>query len=74
MAGKQNNSKKKKANASFAEQADTQAPSFLRELLDFLIHNKKWWLAPIIIVLLLISILVLLTSNSALAPFIYALF
>jgi len=59
---------------SFAEQADMQAPSFLRELLDFVCHNKKWWLIPIIVVLLAVSILVLLTTNSALAPFIYAFF
>jgi len=59
---------------SFSRQADMKAPSFLRELWDFVIHNKKWWLAPIIIVLLLVSILVLLTANSALAPFIYAIF
>ena len=59
---------------SFAEQADMQAPSFLRELWDFVCHNKKWWLIPIIIVLLVVSILVLLTANTALAPFIYAIF
>jgi hypothetical protein len=59
---------------SFAEQADTQSPSFLRELWDFVCHNKKWWLIPIIVVLLVISILVLLTTNSALAPWIYAIF
>ena len=59
---------------SFAEQADMQAPSFLRELWDFVCHNKKWWLIPIIVILLLVSILVLLTANSALAPFIYAIF
>ena len=59
---------------SFAEQANMQAPSFLRELWDFVCHNKKWWLIPIIIVLLVVSILVLLTTNTALAPFIYAIF
>ncbi len=64
----------KKSGESFSRQADTKAPSFLRELWDFVLHNKKWWLAPIIIVLLLVSILVLLTANSALAPFIYAIF
>jgi len=30
----------------------------LRELTDFLRHNKKWWLVPIILVLLLVSALV----------------
>ena len=61
-------------SGGFAEQADMQAPSFLRELWDFVCHNKKWWLIPIIVVLLLLGILVLLTANSALAPFIYAIF
>ncbi|MBT3200337.1 MAG: hypothetical protein HN350_10520 [Phycisphaerales bacterium] len=59
---------------SFAEQADMQGASFLRELLDFICHNKKWWLTPIIVILLLVSILVILTTHSALAPFIYAIF
>ena len=59
---------------SFAEQANMQGPSFLRELWDFVCHNKKWWLIPIIVVLLVVSILVLLTTNTALAPWIYAFF
>jgi len=58
----------------FAEQAEGKSPSFLRELWDFVCHNKKWWLVPILIVLLLVGILVLLTANQALAPFIYTLF
>ena len=57
---------------SFAEQADMRAPSFLRELWDFVRHNKKWWLIPIIVVLLVVTVLVLLTANTALAPLIYA--
>jgi hypothetical protein len=64
----------KPARKTFTEQADMKSPSFLRELWDFVCHNKKWWLIPIIIVLLLVSILVLLTTNSALAPFLYTLF
>ena len=62
------------AEDSFAEQADEKSPSFLREMWDFVCHNKKWWLIPIMVVLLLVGILVLLTSNQALAPFIYTLF
>jgi len=58
----------------FTRQAETKAPSLLRELWDFVCCNKKWWLVPIIVVLLLVSVLVLLTANSALAPFIYAIF
>ncbi len=43
------------------------------EFLDFLKHNKKWWLAPIIISILGLGLLVLL-GGSAAAPFIYTLF
>ncbi len=43
------------------------------EFLSFLLHNKKWWLAPIVLVLLLAGILVLIGGTGA-APFIYTLF
>ena len=58
---------------SFIEEAGTEQVGFLREFLDFLMHNKKWWLTPIIIVLLLLALLFVL-GGSAAAPFIYALF
>ncbi len=51
---------------------DTQ-PGLLREFLEFLRYNKKWWLAPIVIVMLLIMGLVVLSGTGA-APFIYTLF
>lgn len=41
---------------------------------DFLKVRKKWWLTPIVVFLLLISLLIVLTSGTALAPFIYTLF
>ncbi len=44
------------------------------ELLAFLMHRKKWWLAPILILLVLLSLLIVLTEGSAVAPFIYTLF
>jgi Family of unknown function (DUF5989) len=44
-----------------------------RELYDFLVENRKWWLAPIVIAVLLLGLLVLL-GGSAAAPFIYPLF
>ncbi|MBI5519002.1 MAG: hypothetical protein HY916_02960 [Desulfovibrio sp.] len=47
---------------------------FLRDLWDFLKVRKKFWLAPIILVLLLFGALIVLTSGSAIAPFIYTLF
>ena len=47
---------------------------FLLDLWDFLKVRKKFWLAPIILVLLLFGVLIVLTSGSAIAPFIYTLF
>ena len=56
----------------FAAQADQAQPGLLAEFLDFLIHNKKWWLTPIIVVLLLVGLLVVLSGTAA-APFIYTI-
>jgi hypothetical protein len=47
---------------------------FLKELWDFLKHRKKWWLLPIFVVLLLVGSLIVFSSGSAVAPFIYTLF
>jgi len=46
----------------------------LKEFYLFIRVRKKYWLLPVIIMLLLIGTLVVLTSGSALAPFIYTLF
>lgn len=47
--------------------------SLAAEFIEFLKHNKKWWLLPVLIILLGLGLLVLL-SSSAIAPFIYPLF
>jgi hypothetical protein len=47
---------------------------FLKDLFGFLKTRKKFWLLPIVIVLLLFGSLIVLTSGSAVAPFIYTLF
>ena len=47
---------------------------FLRDLWGFMKTRKKYWLIPIIIILLLFGLLIVLTSGSAIAPFIYTLF
>ena len=46
----------------------------LREFLEFLRYEKKWWLAPILAILGLLSIFIILTESSSLLPAIYALF
>lgn len=40
----------------------------------FLTERKKLWLLPIILVFLLFGLLIVLTSGTAVAPFVYALF
>lgn len=47
---------------------------FLNDLWSFLKVRKKFWLLPVILVLLLFGVLIVLTSGSAIAPFIYTLF
>lgn len=47
---------------------------FLMDIWGFLKARKKFWLLPIIVVLLTFGALVVLTSGSAVAPFIYTLF
>ena len=48
--------------------------SAIADLWGFLKERKKWWLLPMIIVLLLFGVLIVMTSGSAIAPFIYTLF
>lgn len=50
-----------------------QNPGFFADLVDFLAHNRKWWLMPIVLVLGLVGVLLVLGGTSA-APFIYTLF
>ena len=58
----------------FAAQASSEErTSLVREFIQFLGENKKWWLAPIVVSILLLGGLVLLGGTAA-APFIYTLF
>ena len=57
----------------FVHQAQLPRFGLVREFVDFLRENKKWWLTPIVIVLLLVSVLAVLSLSPA-APFIYTLF
>ena len=47
---------------------------FISDLAGFLKTRKKFWLLPLILVLLLFGGLLVFTSGSAVAPFIYAIF
>lgn len=48
--------------------------SFFRELFEFLLARKKFWLMPIVVMMALFGGLIVLTKGSAVAPFIYTLF
>jgi hypothetical protein len=50
------------------------AMSFVRELVEFLLVRKKFWLMPILLLMALFGGLIVLTEGSAIAPFIYTLF
>jgi len=47
---------------------------FLVDLWTFLKQRKKFWLIPLIVVLLVFGVLIVFSSGSAIAPFIYTLF
>jgi len=57
----------------FERLSQQKRTSLVGEFIEFLKHNKKWWLLPILLILLGLGLLVLL-SSSAVAPFIYPLF
>lgn len=61
------------AKSEFLREAEAQRMGLGAEFLDFLKHNKKWWLLPIILVLGLIAGAMFLGGTAA-APFIYPLF
>jgi len=48
-------------------------PGFWKDLVSFLMQNKKWWLLPVVLVTLLVGVLIILGSTAA-APFVYTLF
>jgi hypothetical protein len=57
----------------FTTQSTQARTSLVREFVDFLKQNKKWWIAPIIIITLFLGLLVMMGGTAA-APFVYTLF
>ena len=43
----------------------------LRDFVQFLRQEKKWWLLPLILILVLLAALVAFSGSSVLAPFMY---
>ncbi len=62
----------KASSDEFRAEQHSRRPSLLREFLDFLKQNKKWWLLPIVLVLLTLGFLLVTLGNAG--PFLYALF
>lgn len=62
-----------KKQSDFESAAEEKQPGIVKEFIDFLRFNAKWWLTPIILVLLLFAVLIAVTGTGA-APFIYTLF
>lgn len=61
------------AASTFESGARQQRTGLLTEFLDFVKHNKKYWLLPVLLVILGLGLLVMLGGTAA-APFIYTLF
>jgi len=59
--------------SEFERSAHQKSRGLLREYVDFVWSERKWWLAPVLLFLLLASGFVVL-GGSGLAPFIYAIF
>jgi len=51
-----------------------QTMDFLRDLWSYMKERKKWWLVPLIVILVIFGLIIVLSSGSAIAPFIYTLF
>lgn len=47
---------------------------FIKDLWTYIKERKKFWLIPIILTLLIFGVLIVLTSGTAIAPFIYTIF
>jgi membrane glycosyltransferase len=57
----------------FAREGAAGRTGLVAEFVDFLKHNKKWWLLPILVAMVAIGVLIVLGTTGA-APFIYPLF
>jgi ABC-type dipeptide/oligopeptide/nickel transport system permease subunit len=46
----------------------------LRELFEYMLTHKKWWMLPPVIVLVLFGVMLAVSASSPVSPLIYALF
>lgn len=45
-----------------------------KDLLKYLIQNKKWWLIPPIIILFIFGVMIIFAQTSPISSFVYMLF
>ena len=57
----------------FLAEARSRQPTFIRELWEFLLQNKRWWLTPMVVVLLILGLMITAT-NTVIGPAFYLLF
>ena len=50
-----------------------ESQSLAREFMDFIIHNKAWWMTPILLVLALMVGFIFFAESSPVLPFIYTI-
>lgn len=55
---------------SFERRSAERPPGLVREFVEFLARERKWWLLPIVVVLLLL-VGIAWFGGTSLAPFIY---
>ena len=73
MSAESTETEPRRQAGEFERQAVRPQRGIVGEFVDFLLHNKKWWMAPIVLVLSLFGLLAVLGGTGA-APFIYTLF
>ena len=56
------------------DQIPVERHGIAREFMDFIIHEKAWWMTPIVIVLVLMVAFILWAEASPVLPFIYTVF
>ena len=48
--------------------------AIIRELIQFIFDNKKWWVGTLLLLLVMLGFILVLGEGSPLAPLIYTLF
>ena len=54
-----------------SDQIPNERRGIAREFMDFIVHNKAWWMTPIIVILILMVAFIVLVEQSPVLPFIY---